>query len=295
VRFREPPPANISQAQLAAELERIESTLSHWRPDSATAQFNASETTFATEQPAELVLLVSRALELSRATDGAYDITVAPLVSAWGFGPQGKIEHSPTDDAIQQLLVRTGHEKLHADPKAGTLQKDHPELQIDLGSLLQGYAADKLGELLTAAGVQEYLIDVGGELLARGSWEVAIENPADPKTPLRRLALKDEALATSGLYRATRQVEDQTVHHLIDPKTGHPFTPTAQLAAVIAPTALEADAWATALLAVGLPDALPLADKHHLSLLMLDKERRMHANEGGSLAQPPNKKGSRNP
>jgi thiamine biosynthesis lipoprotein ApbE/Na+-translocating ferredoxin:NAD+ oxidoreductase RnfG subunit len=281
VKFRGPPPANLHSAELAAELERVESTLSHWRPDSATSQFNGTETTFATEQPTDLVALVDRALAISRATGGAYDITVAPLVSAWGFGPSGEIASIPTEAEIGGLLVRTGYQKLHADLEAGTLQKDHAELGIDLGSLLQGYAADKLAERLSSAGAKEFLIDVGGELVAKGEWEVAIEDPRANGKPLARVELTNQALATSGLYRAKRALAETTVHHLIDPRTGHPVTATAQLCAVVAPSGVEADAWATALLAVGLPEALPLADEQGLAALLLDNEGRVHRNERG--------------
>jgi thiamine biosynthesis lipoprotein len=281
VKLREPSPVELRSADLAAELERVESTLSHWRPDSATSQFNDTETTFASEQPAELVALVDRALAISRATNGAYDVTVAPLVSAWGFGPRGEIAVVPTQAEIQELLLRTGYQKLHADRETGTLQKDHAELAIDLGSLLQGYAADKLAEQLSAAGAKEFLIDVGGELVAKGHWEVAVEDPRGTGRPLARVRLIDQALATSGLYRAKREVGETTVHHLIDPRTGHPVVATAQLCAVVAPSGAEADAWGTALLAVGLPEALLMADEQGLAALLLDNEGRVHRNERG--------------
>jgi thiamine biosynthesis lipoprotein ApbE/Na+-translocating ferredoxin:NAD+ oxidoreductase RnfG subunit len=258
------------KAAVAAELERIEATLSHWRPDSATAQFNASETTLETEQPAELVALVARAQELSRLTGGAYDITVAPLVDAWGYGPSGEKESPPTDETLAALLARTGWEKLIVNVEASTLRKSHPQLSIDLGSLLQGYAADRVAAILDEAGIEEFLVEVGGELFARGAWQVAIEDPRDPARPLRTLTLADAGLATSGLYRAARPKGGAPAHHLISPPTGRPIAATATLAAVHSPSALEADAWATALLAVGLPDGLQLAEQHDLAALLLD-------------------------
>lgn len=281
VKLREPPPTGLHSAELADGLERIESTLSHWRSDSATSQFNGTETTFATEQPAELVAIVDRALAISRATSGGYDITVSPLVSAWGFGPAGEIASIPTDTEIHAMLSRTGYQKLHADVEAGTLQKDHAQLAIDLGSLLQGYAADKLAERLSAVGAKEFLIEVGGGFVAQGSWEVAVEDPRGTGQPLARVRLKNQALATSGLYRAKREVGETPAHHLIDPRTGHPVVATAQLCAVVAATGVEADAWATALLAVGLPDALALADGQGLAALLLDNQGRVHRNERG--------------
>lgn len=261
---------------IATELDRIESTLSHWRPNSYTAQFNASETTLETEQPAELIKLVSHAKQLSEMSDGRYDITIAPLVDAWGSGPSGQKASPPTDEQIAQLLARVGWQKLIVDPDQNTLRKTDPQLQIDLGSLLQGYAADQVAKLLDDAGVKEYLIDVGGELLAKGAWSVAIENPRDPSRPLQTLTLQDRALATSGIYRSKQQLGETTAHHLISPKTGRPVPATTILAAVVAPTALEADAWATVMLAVGLPDALTLADQQSRPVLLVDPDHQIH-------------------
>lgn len=268
------------QEAVAKELERIESSLSHWRADSSTAQFNASETTLETEQPDELLALVARAQEISRLTDGRYDITVAPLVDAWGYGPTGE-RAPPADDELAQLRERIGWEKLVVDRQAKTLRKKHPQLHLDLGSLLQGYAADRAKLVLDQAGVQEYLIDVGGELLARGSWSVGIEDPRNPSQLLRSFTLQDAALATSGLYRAKKNLPNQTVHHLISPRTGRPFATTTLLCAVSAPTAMEADAWATALLAVGLPDGIALADQQQLAVLLWDQSQGERMNTAG--------------
>lgn len=267
------------QEAVAKELERIESSLSHWRSDSSTAQFNASETTFETEQPAELLALVARAQEISKLTDGRYDITVAPLVDAWGYGPTG--ERAPPGAAeLAQLRERIGWEKLIVDPQAKTLRKKHPQLHLDLGSMLQGYAADQVKKVLDEAQVKEYLIDIGGELLCRGSWTVGIEDPRNPTQMLRTFKLTDAALATSGLYRAKKS-PDQTVHHLISPQTGRPFETTTLLCAVAAPAAMEADAWATALLATGLPAAIPLADQQYLAVLLWDQAQGVQMNAAG--------------
>jgi FAD:protein FMN transferase len=268
------------QEAVAKELERIESTLSHWRADSSTAQFNASETTLETEQPEELLALVARAQEISRLTDGRYDITVAPLVDAWGYGPTGE-RAAPADDELTQLRERIGWEKLIVDRQAKTLRKKHPQLHLDLGSLLQGYAADQVKLVLDQAGVQEYLIDVGGELLARGSWTVGIEDPRNPSQLLQSFILKDAALATSGLYRGKQDQPNQTVHHLISPHTGRPFSTTTLLCAVSAPTAVEADVWATALLTIGLPDGIALGDQQQLAVLFWDQSQGMRANAAG--------------
>lgn len=256
--------------QLTAELERIESRLSHWRTTSETSQFNASATTLEWESSQELIDLIAFTQTLSAATDGAYDITVGPLVDAWGYGPSGPKTVDPTDEEIQRLLLVTGWQKLHAHREFVSLQKDVPELQIDLGSVLQGYATDRLAELLVAAGCEEFLIDVGGELHARGAWKVAIEGPATPAQVVRTVILKNAALATTGTYRPTPDGRPET-RHIIDPKTGQPVASPNVLCTVIAPTGRDADAWATALFSLTPVNALDLAKRQGLSALLVDR------------------------
>ena len=256
-------------AKLAAEFERIESTLSHWRPGSATSQFNAAGTTFPLAMPRELLDLVAQCLDASRASDGAFDITVAPLVQAWGHGPGGAHPTPPDDAEIERLRAHTGWQKLSVDPTAGTLRKSDARLQIDLGAILQGYAADRLAALLAADGIGDCLIEVGGELLARGAWEVAIEDPAHTGQPLRRLMLRDAALATSGTYRAK---------HILSPTTGRPISHDTVLVAVTSPTCAQADAWATALIVIGGEGALRLAEQRGMKALTVSA--------GGELRGP---------
>lgn len=274
---------------VSAEIERIESTLSHWRKDSYTSQFNASQTTLATEQPAELIRIVALAQEISSKTAGQYDITIAPLIDAWGWGPSGAKEMPPTEAQIEQLLEQSGWEKLQIDPEQNTMRKLQPDLQIDLGSLLQGYAADQAAQVLRDAGVQEFLIDVGRELLAKGSWQVAIENPQNPSQPLLTVTLTDAALATSGFYRAQAKIRSETTHHILSPITGRPIQATATLAVTSAPSALLADAWSTAMLAQGVPSGIETANKQMLPVLLLDLAGHPHVSTAGQSLFSPQK------
>jgi len=257
-------------ASLTAEVQRIEATLSHWSKDSATSGFNASTSTEEQPIPQELGKLVNFALRLHRETAGAYDITVSPLVSAWGYGPAGETSTGPSNEHLQRLLEAVGSEKLTLNSSATGLRKSHPAVALDLGSLLQGYAVDRLSELLDAAGARNYLVEVGGELRARGAWKVALENPGKPERPLEVMTLRDSALATSGLARARRRLEGQEVSHIISPKTGRPVAPTIEACSVQHATCLEADGWATAVIASGLPQAEGLAKREGLAVWVLD-------------------------
>ncbi len=264
-----PYPSDVLQKELAAEMERIESTLSHWRSNSATAKFNAAGTTQPIEMPAELLGLIERCQNISRTSDGAYDITVAPLVKAWGFGPGNLPRSAPTDEEIARLRLITGWQKLRADKTKNTLQKDIPDLQIDLGSILQGYAADRVAAILQQHNLTEYLINVGGELLAKGTWRVAVESPAHPSEPLRIIELKDAALATSGTYRATHKDAVKQWSHVINPQTGRPIEHSTSLVSVISHSCADADAWATALLVLGGEKAKAMAATNQLSILIV--------------------------
>lgn len=260
-------PAALQQ-QLATELERVESRLSHWRPESETSQFNASDTTLEMEYSPELIDLLALTQQVSQQTRGAYDVTLAPLTDAWGYGPSGPHAAPPTDAEIATLRARVGWQKLHIDREYHSLRKEVPDLQLDLGSVLQGYAADRLAEQLRASGVQEFLIDVGGELRCAGTWRVAVDGVAG-RAPLRTLDLQDAALATSGTYRPGPNGAPETAH-ILSPQTGRPVASPHVLCAVIAPTAQAADMWATALFCVPSADAQRLASQAGLSLLLVD-------------------------
>lgn len=270
IRWRgEPADGKKLQSTVSAELERIESSLSHWRSNSAVSRFNLATTTQPIEMPAELVQLVARALEISAVSEGAFDITVAPLVQAWGFGPDGVPPEPPAADEIVRLHSFTGWQKLRANTNRNTLQKAHAQLQIDLGAILQGYAIDRLADLLAAEGPKEFLVNVGGELRARGQWRVAVENPSEPQQPFRIVLLENASLATSGTYRTKRSAGDKRWSHLIDPSTGYPTSHQTTLVSVLHSSSAMSDAWATALLVLGKERAESIARSQRLSAFIV--------------------------
>ena len=268
------------QAQIAAEVDRIESALSHWKPSSATSQFNESATVLEMDVAPELVRLVSLAARVSERTDGMFDITVAPLVSLWGHGPpnataQRSAESTsgvPSDEALTAAREAVGYVKLEVDAKLNTLRKKHPALTLDLGAVLQGYAVDRVYEILERAGAREFLVEIGGELRARGQWLIGVENPAQPGKLLGTVKLVDQALATSGHYRARKLLEGRTATHLISPRTGQPIEAGIELSAVMAESCAEADAWSTAMILLSPEVAASTAQKEGLRVLLLDRQ-----------------------
>jgi thiamine biosynthesis lipoprotein len=217
----------------------------------------------------QLVLLGRR---LGEATEGDYDLTVAPLLDLWGYGPSGKRPKAPTDEEIAAALPAVGWKNLVTDAGALTIAKRHPRTALDLGSLLQGHAADRLAQILKAEGHDEYLIEVGGELLAAGAWRVGLEDPMNPGRQLDTPELKDRALAVSGLYRARRKLEGREANHILSPRTGKPVTPTLEMAAVYAPNCVLADGWSTALMAAGFEKAKRIAERERLDVVLVTSD-----------------------
>jgi FAD:protein FMN transferase len=202
--------------------------------------------------------IFNKSMEVSVKTDGAFDITVMPLVNAWGFGftDPMKLDSARVDSILP--LVDYRNVKL----ANGKLIKKDPAIKIDFNAIAQGYSADLIGKMLESKGIEDYLIDVGGEVLARGSkpgnkeWKVGIEKPAANAEDARELnavlSLNNKALATSGNYRRFFIKDGVKYSHTIDPKTGFPVNHTVLSVSVLASDCISADAYATAFMVMGL-------------------------------------------
>ena len=266
--------AELLKRELEAELNRVEFSLSHWRASSATTDFNQLESTQAFGITPELAELTELGLRLSRATDGGYDLTVAPLTSLWGYGPDGQ-RPTPTPAQILAALKQVGWQKLTLDKANLTLAKQHEKLSLDLGSLLQGYAADRAAQILRREGLAEFLIEVGGEVLAAGTWRVGLEDPFQPRMTMETLVLTDRALSVSGLYRARKAAAGKPVSHILSPKIGEPVVPTLELAAVFHSSCAQADGWSTALMAVGFEQAKLIAERENLDVILVTPDKQV--------------------
>ncbi len=238
---------------LSNKFEWCEQMTSHWRTNTELSQFNHSEETNAAFVPWPVLMLARQSQEISRASDGAFDITVGPLVQLWGFGPPPRRTNAPTDAQINALLPAVGWQKLEL--LDGALRKRHPALGLDLSAIAPGWAIDQIAELLTLRGYTNFLVESGGELRARGEWRVAIEHPA------REVMLRDESIGTSGTYRQKRASDGREVSHLIDPRTGRPITHDTVSVSVLHTNCARADAWAAALNVMGIEHGLPLAER----------------------------------
>lgn len=200
-------------------------------------------------------------------SDGRYDVTVKPLVEAWGFAGKERIEHPNVDS----ILAFVGREKVRIE--GGRLRKDDPRVQLDFNSVAKGYTVDLLAALVEKYGAENYIVDIGGEVRCRGvnsagnAWRIGIETPFDGNMSngeylQRRIQLHDGGLATSGNYRRFYlDAEGNKVAHTIDPRTGRSALSRLLSVTVVAPTCAEADALGTMLLAMGADDALAAAKR----------------------------------
>jgi len=271
--------------EVASTYEGTELALSHWRPGSSTRRFNDARTTEPQAIDPELAEVLGHALRLSEATGGAFDPTLGPLTQAWGYGPGSDAADAPSAEAIERLRGRTGWTKLGLNPLGPTLAKAHPELELDLGALLQGHANLRVARLLRSKGRRDFLLECGGELLACGSWTVGIEDPSAPGKLLRRVELRDSALAVSTLHRSERRLADGSkVHHLIDPRTGRPRQgDVARLVGVRRAWDLPTDGWPTALMSLPPAEALELARRQGLEAVLVDGQGRVLQTEPETL------------
>ncbi len=258
----------VLEADIAATLARIDQLASTWRDDSDLSRFNQDPSTDWIMVTADFCAALAEVLEVSRLTDGAFDVTVGPLVNLWGFGPDGPVSEPPADEAIAAAMQRVGYDKLHTDCARGAVRKDDAGIYVDLSGWAKGRAVDRVAVLLDASGINNYLVEIGGELRVRGhngerrEWAVGIEAPStSQRVPRAIIRVSDTSVATSGDYRNYFQYEGQSYSHTVDPRTGRPVAHGLAAVTVVHPENAFADAMATALLVMGPESGPELAEE----------------------------------
>jgi len=260
--------------EVEAALEDVNEKMSTYREDSELSRFNRHPGTDPFPVSAETAEVFRIALAVSEQSDGAFDITVGPLVNAWGFGPDP--EGPPPDDAaVAALRERVGWRMVAVDAE-NRLTKARADVYCDLSAVAKGYAVDKAAEALEALGVDGYMVEVGGEVRAKGNgpkggpWRIGIEKPRYGERSVQEVVLlASAALATSGDYRNFRMVDGKRFSHTVDPKTGRPIEHALASASVLHPSCAWADAYATALMVLGPEAGRAFAEKRGLSVSLL--------------------------
>jgi FAD:protein FMN transferase len=264
-----------SQADFKSSVDsivrKIDSSLSTYLPVSIISRINRNEMIVTPD--AHFITVFNKATEVSQKTNGAFDITVAPIINAYGFGFSKKEKVSQT--LIDSLLALVGYRSVAI--QNGQFIKENPATLVDFNAIAQGYTVDVIGQFLESKGVKNYYVELGGEVIAKGKknngefWKIGIDKPNEDAAAPRDLesivSLQNEALATSGNYRKFYVEDGQKYAHIIDPSTGYPAKNNLLSVSVIANDCMTADAYATAFMVMGVEKSKQfLLDNRELGL-----------------------------
>ncbi|MDQ7733863.1 FAD:protein FMN transferase [Halomonas sp. SpR1] len=263
-----------------AELESVDQAMSTYRDDAELIAFN--DAPLGEWQPLsnELIEVLAISQSVAEASHGAFDITVGDLVNLWSFGPGARPEEVPADDILAERLAQVGFDAVEVDTQNMQARRTR-DVFVDLSGVAKGHATDRVAAYLNQQGIEHYLVNLGGDLIARGvrdedeqtPWRIGIEVPEDGQQRAQHIIpLESMSVATSGDYRNYFEVDGQRFSHTIDPRTGRPVTHQLASVSVFHPSNTWADAWATALLVVGEQDAMQMAIENNLKVLMLVRD-----------------------
>ncbi len=273
------PPQETLKKEVDDRLVEVNRVFSTYIESSEVSRLNAYQGSEWREISEEFVRLIEQALELSRLTDGAYDVTIGPLVNLWGFGPSFIESDVPDDVDIQRALTNIGYKNIILDVEANKLKKLNPNVYVDFSSIAKGYGVDQVAKLIEAKGYQNYMVEIGGEMRVSGingeqsNWRIAVEKPdASTRAVQRIIQVSNTAIATSGDYRNFFVRDGRRFSHTLDPTTGSPVNHSLASVTVLSPSSTMADAWATAFMVLGAKKGYDLAMQNELAVLFLIKD-----------------------
>ena len=254
------------KSDIEGVMQQVDNSLSPFNKSSVITAINNNTSTKADKYLTEVFTL---AQTVNKETDGAFDITVAPLVNAWGFGFRSGTR--PTDAQTDSLLAIVGQEKVTL--KDGEIIKSDPRIMLDCSAIAKGFGVDKVAEFLAGKGIENFLVEIGGEISARGKnsrgteWNIGVTKPVDDSLSINQenqavLQITDKAMATSGNYRNFYYEGGKKYAHTINPHTGKPAQSDILSATVMAQTCAVADAYATAFMVLGSEKAKEILKKH---------------------------------
>ena len=254
------------QEDIKQALMEVDNSLSPYNPNSIITRINHNEDTTLNTHFTHVYGL---AQQISAETEGAFDITVAPLVNAWGFGFKHSIDIAP--NVIDSLRQFVGYQKTHME--GGKIVKDDERLMLDCSAIAKGYGVDVVARTLDQKGVKHYMVDIGGEVVLKGKsprmkdWRIGINKPIEDSLSVNQelqtiLEISDIGMATSGNYRKFYYKDGKRYAHTIDPRLGTPVQHNILSATVLAKDCTTADAYATAFMVMGLEKALDFCQKH---------------------------------
>ena len=230
----------------------------------------------------EFASVVQFAQSVSQKTDGAFDITINPLVNAWSFGPDERTNTVPDSETLDRLKQVVGYQMLDVRMDPPAIKKSNPQLTIDLSAIAKGHGVDRVVEFLNAQGAKNVFVEIGGEVRVSGDkagqwWKVGIQVPDSAQTEvmiahsLNTGSGNDQAMATSGDYRNFFEADGVRYSHTIDPRTGNPVKHNLASVSVVGGSCMHADAWATAINVLGADEGLQLAQRENLDVLIVNR------------------------
>jgi len=249
-----------------AEIERVEHLLSRFNPESDISRINAYACLKPTEVSPETIRLIEESIKFSRITQGAFDITVCPLMQAWGFEEKYK-RHPPDLEQIKEALDKVGYRNINILKQEQSVFLAQPAMSLDLGGIAKGYAVDKAIAVLRQEGIKNALVNAGGDIYALGvrgknrKWRVAVQHPRKNQAVLAMLELEDKAVATSGDYQKYIEISGRRYSHIINPESGNPCSEVPASVTVLAGDCLAADALATSIFVLGPKKGIDLVNR----------------------------------
>ena len=254
------------QKDIEAELAKVDASLSPFNERSIITAVNENRDTVVNKMFSDVLAL---AMKISDSTNGAFDITVAPLVNAWGFGFKGGA--MPSRHQVDSLKALVGYHKVSLTN--GRVSKTDPRIMLDCSSIAKGYGCDVVAKFLSAKGIDNYMVEIGGEIVTRGisekrlPWKIGVTKPTDDSLNVNQeiqtiINVTDKAMATSGNYRNFYYKNGRKYAHTIDPSTGYPVQHNILSSTVIADDCATADAYATAFMVMGLDKAKAILSRH---------------------------------
>jgi len=257
---------NFPSGQLAHVQQKTDSLLqvvnqqmSTYMPESEISRFNRFEKSDRFTVSPAFTRVLRLALQINRESGGLFDVTVAPLVNLWGFGTKGNRNNPPSDQEINTLLKEIGSRYIEVVNDT-TIRKNNPKVMLDFSAIAKGFGVDEVAGLLQALNFQNFLVEIGGEVVTRGTkfgqpWKIGIDRPLPDAVPGSNLEavlhLQNAAMATSGDYRNYFTSGDSLYSHEIDPRSGRPIQTGVASVTVLAPSCMLADAMATAIMVMG--------------------------------------------
>ncbi|CUS47867.1 MAG: thiamine biosynthesis lipoprotein ApbE [Idiomarinaceae bacterium HL-53] len=259
-------------------LNDVDQQMSTYKNDSNLMELNRMPVNEAVAVPAELFHVLQVSLAVSEQSSGAFDNTVGGLVNLWGFGPEGRVTKAPEAAALETRLAEVGYQYVELNTANQTVTR-RSDVFVDLSGVAKGYAVDKVSEYLLSKGIENFLVNIGGDLRASGvksedaMWRIGIEVPTDQRQIAQHiLPIQDIAVLGSGDYRNYFEENGVRYSHTIDPTTGMPISHNLAAVHVAMPSATEADAWATAFLVLGEERGVALANERGIAALFIVRE-----------------------